>query len=125
MNHYIIELLKSNGNVGMDKAIKSKEILKLLGRSTSADSQRSLKKDIQDARREWRIEDGIESFILSDTGRGYYLPSNDEEVQHFFYAQNSRAVEAFRTIKELRCFLMQSGSLKKKKGENDRQKTKI
>lgn len=105
MTNYITTFLKSNNHIGAENGIKAVALLSAMGRDTSEDSKRHLKAEIQRFRRNWRIEDGIDNLIISDTVNGYYLPKTDNEVIRFFNSQEKRAKQFFITIKELRKYL--------------------
>ncbi len=113
MTNYITDFLKSNNHIGADNGIKAVDILSAMGRDTSEDSKRHLKADIQRFRREWCIDNGIDTLIVSDTVNGYYLPKTDSEVIRFFYSQEKRAKQSFITVKEIRKYLKNKGLLNK------------
>ena len=113
MSNYIVEFLRDNKHIGAPSGIKAAGILAAMGRNTSEDSQRRLKAEVQHFRSDWHAEEGIDNYILSNTENGYYLSSNDNEAVRFFATQNSRAIQSFTTVKELRRYLKSKGCLRK------------
>lgn len=113
MSNYIADYLKDNNHIGASNGIKASNLLSALGRETSDDSKRKLKAEIRCFRLNWRENEGIETFIFSDTEHGYYLTSDIREVQHFEKAQRSRAIKAFETSKYIRQYLREKDELHK------------
>ena len=113
MTNYITDFLKNNNHIGAENGIKAVNLLSAMERDTSEDSKRHLKADIQQFRREWRIDNGIDNLIVSDTVNGYYLPKTDDEVIRFFKTQEKRAKQSFITVKEIRKYLKDKGLLNK------------
>ena len=105
MGNYIADYLKDNEHIGAINGIKASDLLSALGRDTSVDSVRKLKAEIRRFRLNWCCNDGIDTFIFSDTEHGYYLTTDVEEAQHFVKSQKSRAFKAFETIKGIRRYL--------------------
>ncbi len=111
MSNYITDFLRNNNHIGAENGIKAVDVLSAMGRDTSEDSKRHLKAEIRRFRVLWRIEDGIENFILSDTENGYYLMGDIKEAEHFVRSQKSRAVKAFETSKHIRQYLKDNEEL--------------
>lgn len=78
---------------GEQNAIKSADLAARLGFNNT----RVLQESIARARAEGQM-------ILS-SGRGYYLPSSDEEVQRFIKTMENRAINTLAAIKNARRYL--------------------
>ena len=78
---------------GEQNAIKSADLAARLGFNNT----RVLQESIARARDEGQM-------ILS-SGRGYYLPSSDEEVQRFIKTMENRAINTLAAIKNARRYL--------------------
>lgn len=78
---------------GEQNAIKAVDLAARLG----FNSTRQLQESVARARAEGQM-------ILS-SGKGYYLPSNDKEVQRFIKTMESRALNTLVAIKNARRYL--------------------
>ena len=78
---------------GEENAIKAVDLAARLGFNNT----RLLQASIAKARAEGQM-------ILS-SGRGYYLPSSDEEVQRFIKTMENRAINTLAAIKNARRYL--------------------
>lgn len=78
---------------GEENAIKAVDLAARLG----FNSTRQLQESVAKARAEGQL-------ILS-SGRGYYLPSNDKEVQRFIKTMENRAINTLAAIKNARRYL--------------------
>lgn len=78
---------------GEENAIKAVDLAARLG----FNSTRQLQESVARARAEGQM-------ILS-SGKGYYLPSNDKEVQRFIKTMESRALNTLVAIKNARQYL--------------------
>lgn len=103
MTNYLAKILRENGATNSENGIKTDGLLILLGRPNIACERRKLTADIQYLRRNWNPKfEKPSSYILSTTSNGYYVSENIEEVARFVRRQRKRAIEAFKTISNVR-----------------------
>ncbi len=104
---YYSEFLRSRNAISKDHAMTLRAVLRALGKPCSDKEQRRLRSAINYTRKTWTPDDGWETFILSSTDKGYYLPATVEECREFVQRHQSQAKHLFSTVTKLNRHLKQ------------------